>query len=224
MKKILFLLFTVPMFLHQEVSAQKQFSDGQVTYSVTVEMPPGAPAGVADLSRSSGLTYSFKNYMFRSDMSIGKNIYTNIRNSRNHTAVSLIDDGGVSKYLIRFNPDELAEESARFQGLQFKDTGGSRKIAGYTCREAIGQLKDGTTFTLYYTPDLIPEDPDYNARFTGLKGLPLEFEATTRSKAKMTMTATSVSITPQPRASFDTPTSGYREITYTELQQLRKGK
>lgn len=204
--------------------AQRQFSDGQITYQVSVDLPPGTPAQAADMFKDSRLVYSFKSYLFRYDMTIGKNTYTNIRDSRAHTAVSLIDDGGGNRYLIRFDTAQLAQESARFRGMRFKDGTGTRKIAGYNCKEATGTLPDGSTFKLYYTPDLLPEDNDYNARFAGLKGLPLAFETTTRSHVKMTMTAISVNLAPQPRANFETPTGGYREISYKELQELRKNQ
>lgn len=202
--------------------AQKQFSDAQVTYQVKVTLPAGSPAQAADLFENSRLVYSFKSYLFRSDLYIGKKTYTNIRNARDHSAVSLVDNGGGTKYLIRFNAAESAAESKRFEGVRFTDESGSKEIAGYVCKKATGSLKDGTTFILYYTSELMPEDADYNGRFKGLKGLPLEFETVTRNQVKMTMTATHISLAPQPRAGFAIPTSGYREISYTELQSLRK--
>jgi len=221
MKKILFIALIPCVLFVCRTEAQKQVSDAQITYRIKVDLPEGAPAAAAAQFENSHLVYAFKNYLFRSDMYVGQKTYSNIRNSRDHTAVSLIDNGGPVKYLIRFDPQELAKESSRFDGITFKDGNGTRKIAGYACREATGQLKDGTTFTLYYTPELLTEDTDYNDRFKGLKGIPLEFETTTRHHVTMTMTATDVSLAPQPRSVFAVPTSGYREISYSELQRLR---
>lgn len=202
-------------------SAQQRFSDGEITYSVDIVLPQGTPAGAADAYAGSQLVYAFKNYRFRSDMHIGNRIYTSIRNSRNNTAVTLID-AGPAKYLIRLNAQQLAQESASSQAEQFTDAGAGGEIAGYSCRKAVGKLKDGTTFTVFYTPAIIPENTAYNKRFAGLGGTPLKFETTTARGIKMTMTATHVSLAPQPSAKFDTPTSGYREMTYQELQDLRK--
>lgn len=220
MKKILFIAFIPCVLFVYRTQAQKQVSDAQITYRIKVDLPEGVPAPAAAQFENSHLVYSFKNYLFRSDMYIGQKTRSNIRNSRDHTAVTLIDNGQV-KYLIRFDPQELARESKRFEGVTFRDGTGTRKIAGYQCREATGQLKDGTTFSLYYTPELVTEDQDYNDRFRGLKGIPLEFEMTTSHHVTMTMTATEVSLTPQPRSVFAIPTSGYREISYSELQRLR---
>jgi len=202
-------------------SAQQRFSDGEITYAVDITLPEGVPAGAADAYQGSQLVYAFKNYRFRSDMHIGNRVYTNIRNSRTNTAVTLID-AGPAKYLIRLNPQQLAEESASTQAEQFTDAGEGGEIAGYACRQAIGKLKDGSTFTVFYTPSIMPENTAYNKRFAGLKGMPLKFEMTTSRGIKMTMTATHVSLAPQPSAKFDAPTSGYREMTYQELQDLRQ--
>ncbi|MGH2643686.1 MAG: hypothetical protein ACRDE2_07055, partial [Chitinophagaceae bacterium] len=76
--------------------------------------------------------------------------------------------------------------------------------------------------TVYYAPDLIPGNATYSERFEGLKGLPLYFETTTPQGIKMAMTATSINIAQQPSSKFDIPTSGYREISYAELENLRK--
>lgn len=220
--QIISIFFTCWILSFSRAGAQSQVSDAQITYQVTVTLPSGTAGQATSAFDNSQLVYSFKNYLFRSDMQIGKRSYTNIRNSREHTAVSLVDNGGGVKYLIRYNADELANESRRFEGVTFTEGTGSKEIAGYKCTEATGHLKDGSTFALYYAPGLIPENKDYNARFTGLRGLPLAFETATSNGVKMTMTATSVNIAPQPRAEFNIPTSGYREISYTELENLRK--
>lgn len=202
-------------------TAQQRFSDGEITYAVDVVLPDGAPAGAADAYQGSRLIYSFKNYRFRSDMHVKNRVFTSIRNNRDNTAVTLID-AGPAKYLIRLNAQQFAEESASTQAEQFSDAGAGGEIAGYACKKAIGKLKDGGTFTVFYTPAIIPENTGYNKRFAGLGGTPLKFEATTANGVKMTMTAIRVSLAPQPSAKFDIPTSGYREMSYEELQQLRK--
>lgn len=221
MKKLKYLLPLILVLVCSRWSfAQQQFSDAEITYSVAVEPPKGSAAINSNLSDGT-LVYNFKNNLFRSEMHIGQAIYTNIHDSRSNSAVVLID-AGTNKYLIKMNATQLQEEDKRFEGVTFTDGTETEQIAGYNCKEAIGKLADGSTFTVYYTPDLIPENKDYSDRFKGLKGLPLKFIMTTRSDMTMTMTATKVTITPQPSALFATPTSGYRLLTYEELQNMRK--
>jgi hypothetical protein len=221
MKKLLYLFLFTFFASAQIVFARQQFSDAEVTYAVTVEPPEGS-GEMANPNLAGGtLVYNFKNYLFRSEMHLGQAVYTNIHDSRTNSAVVLIN-AGANKYLIKMNESQLKEEGKRFEGITFRDGGETMKIAGYDCRMAVGELADGSTFTVYYAPGLLPENKDYSERFKGLKGVPLKFIMTTRNHMKMTMTATRVTIAPQARALFVTPTSGYRLLTYEELQSMRK--
>lgn len=223
MKYLSLFVLLAPLLINVPATAQQQFSDGEIVYSVKVDLPPAVSPEAANTFQNSRLIFTFKNYLFRSDMSLGKTTYTTIHNSRDHSAVSLIDAGS-EKYLIRMNADDWAKETARYNGLFFTPASGSTEIAGYKCQKAIGKMKDGNTFTVYYAPQLVPENTTYSERFEGLKGLPLSFETNTPQGIKMTMTAVSVNISQQPSSKFDTPSGGYREITYSELESLRKNK
>jgi GLPGLI family protein len=215
-----FWLGLIPLLLAGPAFSQQPFSDAEITFAVRVELPAGTSPAVAASFAGSRLVWSFKNYLFRYDMQLGRTTYTNIRNERDRDAVTLID-AGPSKYLIRMSSADLARESARYQGITFTDSDSTRKIAGYVCRKATGREASGSTFTVYYAPQLVPEFRDYSARFKNLNGLPLEFRMTNSHDVTMIMTATSVNLAPQPAARFQAPTSGYREITYKELEKLR---
>jgi GLPGLI family protein len=95
------------------------------------------------------------------------------------------------------------------------DEAASRTILGYKCKKAIGQLPDGATFTVWYTPDLVPEQKDFQYMNRNLPGLALEYE-TTMGKLKVTYTVSRLSFGTVPAAKFDIPRSGYRVLTYDE--------
>lgn len=221
MKKVLYLILFTPLVFLQSTFAQQSFSDAEVTYSVKVDPSQGASTASNSNVDGSTLIYQFKNYLFRSEMQIGQTTYTNIHDSRNKSAVVLIHSGA-NNYLIKMNEAQLRQEDKRFEGIIFTEVPGeTEKIAGYTCKKAVGKLQDGSSFIVFYTPDLVPENDDYSERFKGLKGLPLKFITTSSKNMKMTMTATKVTIAPQASALFATPTSGYRLLTYDELQSMR---
>ncbi|MGH2644699.1 MAG: hypothetical protein ACRDE2_12170, partial [Chitinophagaceae bacterium] len=127
MKKLSFLILLAPILMTLPVVAQQQFSDGEIVYSVKVDLPPGVSPGSAADFQSSKLIFTFKNYLFRSDISLGKTTYITIHNSRDNSAVSLID-AGPAKYLIRMNADDWAKETARYNGLTFTYVPGSMVI------------------------------------------------------------------------------------------------
>lgn len=203
---------------------QTRFVDGQITYSIHVESAGNiSPAALSTLEKGS-LVFHFKNNLFRSEMHIGNMEYVNIHNSSNHTALSLIKGGPEKNYLVKMSTEDVKKEAEKYNGMTYATQPGTTEIAGYTCRKAIGKLADGKTFTVFYTKELQPASPDYSPRFKGLEGIPLKFEVNTRSDARLVMTATKVESVFQPSSLFDAPTSGFRELTYEQLRQLRGSK
>ena len=201
--------------------AQQVFTDGAIVYAIDVPSAGSmAPQAVATL-KAGQLTYRFKNHLFRSDMRIGPMEYINIHDNTAHSALSLIKGGAGKNYLVRMSAADVRKEAEKYDGLTFTPEPGSAKIAGYTCKKAVGQLADGKSFTVYYTEALQPPSADYNPRFKGLDGLPLKFEVHIKNDAQLTMTATSVKQGFQPSSLFEAPSSGFRELTYAQLQQLR---
>lgn len=217
--KPLFLIFVFTLFSHFPATSQQKFAEGKIIYSVDAEdVSPQMSAAF----KNSRLVFHFKNYLFRSEMQVGPTTYVNIRNGRNHSGITLINSGA-NKFLIRMDAGELKRESADLDGITFQNEPGTKEIAGYTCQKAIGKLKNGNTFTVYYTPDLVPVFSDYSPRFSGLKGIPLQFDMDTKNGNHLVMTATNVDLGLQPAVLFNTPTSGYRELSYQEFEKLRGG-
>ena len=133
--------------------AQQEFSDGSVRYSIASE---GNGSGGSETPLpNSYLDLYFKNYYSKMVFKTGSYTYQTIRNARENTAVALIS-AGANHYMIRMNAEDLEQEASRYQGLTFTQTGKTRKVAGYPCKEAIGTMKDGSTFKVYYDPDLAP--------------------------------------------------------------------
>src|SRR5262249_51378856 len=102
--------------------------------------------------------------------------------------------------------------------ITFTNTAETKTIAGYPCVKAIATMKDGSTFSVYYTKEIIPENPDYNMQFRNLDGLPLEYELT-QGKLKIKYTVSKIVMNPVPASKFDIPKSGYRELTYEESKR-----
>lgn len=79
-------------------------------------------------------------------------------------------------------------------------------------------MKDGSTFVVYYTSDIIPENREYDYMFKNLNGLPLEWELV-QGKLKIKYTLSKINLNPIPVSRFDIPKSGYRELTYEESKK-----
>jgi GLPGLI family protein len=99
--------------------------------------------------------------------------------------------------------------------VQFNYTDETKTILGYKCKKAIGKLADGTTFTVWYTPDLVPENHDFQYVNRSLPGLAMEYESN-MGNLKVTYTVSKINLSPVPAARFDLPKSGYRVLSYEE--------
>ena len=196
--------------------AQRTISDARITYKV--ELPPEQLQMEAMFAGSS-MTQYIRGNQSRIDMNFNVVNYIYLINTQNETVVTLMDNHG-DKYLIRTDRKGYEQDLKKYQGTQFTDQQETKEIAGYRCRKAIGKNEDGTTFDVFYTIDILPENKLYNRRFMNLKGIPLEFEIIIKAGSKMKAIATKVDLSPVPASTFDEP-KGYKEITQDELKKIR---
>ncbi|MRG46179.1 hypothetical protein GFS24_13740 [Chitinophaga sp. SYP-B3965] len=196
--------------------AQRTISDARITYKV--ELPPEQLQMEAMFAGSS-MTQYIRGNQSRIDMNFNVVNYIYLINTQSETVVTLMDNHG-DKYLIRTDKKGYEQDVKKYQGTQFTDQNETREIAGYKCRKAIGKNEDGTTFDVFYTMDILPENRFYNRRFMNLKGIPLEFEIIIKAGSKMRAVATKVDLSPVPASTFDEP-KGYKEITQDELKKIR---
>lgn len=196
--------------------AQRTISDARITYKV--ELPPEQLQMEAMFAGSSMIQY-IRGNQSRIDMNFNVVNYIYLINTQAETVVTLMDNHG-DKYLIRTDKKGYELDVKKYASTQFTDQSETREIAGYRCRKAIGKNEDGSTFDVFYTIDIQPENKFYNRRFMNLKGIPLEFEIIIKAGSKMRAVATKVDLSPVPASTFDEP-KGYKEITQDELKKIR---
>ena len=129
--------------------------------------------------------------------------------------VTIIKEYGDQKYIITLTPADWRDVNRKFENVTFTYSDDTKKIAGYTCKKAIGKLPDGTTFTVWYTPELVPDNKDFQYANRSLPGLAMEYESA-MGNLRVTYTVSRISFNPVPAAKFDIPRSGYRIMTYQE--------
>lgn len=204
----------------QKSFSQKIFSEGTLVYDVSIQTGNNSQSGSSGLNGATNTVY-LKGNNSRTDMvsSLGKEI--TIFNSKSDNAIILKEFSG-QKLMITLNKENWKAKNRMSSGLKFELTNETKTIAGYNTRKAIAKSPDGKSFTVYYTPDLQPANKEYDATFTNLPGLPLEYEIES-GKAKFKYSLSKISYEPVLVSQFDFPTSGYRVMTYEENQQLKKG-
>jgi GLPGLI family protein len=199
-------------------SAQKKISEMTLVYDAKVTTGNTEPK-MADAFDGATTTIYLKGHQSRSEMISALFSSSTVHDVRTGTAVVLREVSG-QKLLIRMTANDWQEKNARYKGITFKNTGETKEIAGYKCFKSEATMADGSKFIVWYTPDIIPENKEYDYHFKNLEGLPLEYELTQRNLT-IRYTVSKINLNPVPASKFDIPTSGYREMTYQESQNLR---
>lgn len=212
MKKLAHLLAAV-VLLAPAAQAQKKLSEGTIFYDIVINTGSDKPQAADFLDGATSTVY-IKGPKTRTEMvsSLGTQA-TIIDGAKN--AVTVLKEFGEQKYLIQMTPENFKEANKRFENVTFTYGNEEKTILGYKVKKAIGKLGNGSTFTVWYTPDLVPENKDFQYVNRGLPGLAMEYESTV-GNLQVTYTVSKISLSPVPAAKFDLPKSGYRIMTYEE--------
>lgn len=183
---------------------------------MSVETGSGEPK-IADMFDGATTTVSLKGMMSRTELVSSLGREATIHNASTGTGVILKDYSG-QKLMITMTAQDWAQNNSKYDGITFENTGETQKIAGFDCKKAIAKLKNGTTFTVFYTTEVNLANKAYDAQFKTLPGLPVQYEM---NSGKMTLkfTLASISYNPVSALKFEIPKSGYRVLTYGETKQ-----
>lgn len=216
--KFLFLLLII---ISNSAIAQQKVSELTVVYDAMVSTGSSEPK-LADVFDGSTVTVYLKGAMSRSELVNALASSTTIHDAKTGSSIILQEVSG-QKLLIRMTPDNWREKNQRYEGITFTNTNETKTIAGYNCKKALAKMKDGSTFTVFYTPEIIPENIEYNYQFRGLEGLPLEYQLT-QGKLTIRYVVSKINLNPVPASKFDVPATGYRELSYDESRKLGIGQ
>ena len=193
--------------------AQKKLTEGTISYDIVINTGSDKPQA-ADLLDGATSTVYIKGPKSRTEMVSSLGTQATIIDDTKNT-VTIIKEYGDQKYIITLAPADWRDVNRKFENVTFTYGDDTKKIAGYTCKKAIGKLPDGTTFTVWYTPELVPANKDFQYANRSLPGLAMEYESS-MGNLKVTYTVSRISFNPVPAAKFDIPRSGYRIMTYQE--------
>jgi len=199
--------------------SQKKVSELTLVYDANVTSGTSEPK-MADAFDGATSTLYLKGNLSRLEMASALFSSTTIHDSKTGNATVLREVSG-QKLLIRMTAENWKEKNRRYENLNFTSTGETKDIAGYKCQKAEAKMPDGSSFVVYYTTDLIPENRDYDYQFRSLNGLPLEY-ILNRGKMTIRYTVSKISLNPVPASKFDIPKSGYREMTYEESKKINQ--
>lgn len=215
------LIISILLFCTTGIRAQKILSEGIIYYDISVQTGSSEPQ-MADMFDGAKATLYLRGSLSRSELTSSLGSTITIYDHRVGNGV-VLRDFGTQKLLIKMNQDNWADKNKKYEGIEFKQTGETKMIAGYMCEKADALLKDGSKFTVFYTREIKTENEDYDPQFKSLPGTALEYESVV-GNLKIKYTASKISFDPVPMQKFEIPKNGYRELTYEESTKKGSGK
>lgn len=196
-----------------QLMAQRKLTEATISYDIIISTSNVKPQGADLLDGATSVIY-LKSNSSRSEMVSSLGTQATIIDGKTGE-VAVLKDYGEQKYMIKMTPDNWKQSNKKYEGISFTYMNEYKTIAGYNCQKAVGRLADSSTFTVFFTKDLVPVNKDFQYLNKNLPGLAMQYEASL-GKMKVTYTVSSINFNPVLQAKFDLPKSGYRVISYEE--------
>lgn len=201
------------LFLSNFTFAQKTISEGTLVYNIVIQTGNKEPQ-MTDALDGAVTTVFIKGGLTRTDMVSALGSETSIHDAKTGAAIILKEYSG-QKLMYSLTKENWLSKNAKYQGIEFEYLNETAVVAGYNCKKAIAKLKDGSTFWVFYTPDLEVLNKEYDQSFKTLPGLAMQYEYNS-GKMKFKYTVDKIDFNPVSTSKFETPKSGYRVMDYIE--------
>ena len=180
-----------------------------VTYAITVNNESAFDKDALTLLKQSVKTVYIKGNHSRSDL-ISPSFSQSLIYNKASGEAAILREIGANKFLTKMNAAQWIQQNDKFADATIQYTEERKAILGYDCKKAIIQLKDGSTFSVFYASNIVPSVKEFEYQFKDIPGFVLEYEARDGYTQKIIYTATNVNLNPVPGGRFDIPTTGYR--------------
>ncbi len=198
------------------LTAQQRLTEATITYDIVINTNSSKPE-VADLLDGATNIIYLKGNSSRSEMISPLGTQATIMDGKTGD-ITVLKNYGEQKYMIKLTPENWKESNKKYDGISFTYLNEYKMIAGRNCQKAIGRLRDSTTFTVFFTRELVPVNKDFEYINKFLPGLAMQYEAV-QGKKILTYTVSSINFNPVLQSKFDLPKSGYRVMTYEESKR-----
>jgi GLPGLI family protein len=210
MKKAIIVLFSVITLVMQGAAQQRIVAECAVTYSIAAEEENAANKEVIESLKATTKTVYIKGNDSRTDL-VSPTFKQSVLYNKSTGLAVILREFGNNKFMTKLDNTRWIAENKRYEGMVFSYAGNETKtILGYECRKAVMQLRDGSSYTLYYASNIIPSVKEFEYQFREVPGFVLEYESQEADGRKIKYTATKINLSPVQASRFDVPTSGYR--------------
>ncbi len=216
-----FFITLLLIFISCNLSAQKVITDGTLTYNITIQTAKGEKQ-LSNALNGAVLTVFLSKNKSRTEMISTPGTESTVFDNTLGKGFILKEYSG-QKLMFTLTADNWASRNASYGSFRFKVSDETTTVAGFVCKKATTVTNDGKIYTVYFDPQNIIANKNYNNAFPQLQGMPVAFELQSGNMIfKYTLVKyTTDAVTPN---KFDSPKNGFRVMTYEENQQLKKGE
>lgn len=205
---------------YTSVMAQKSFNEITMVYKISVSST-NEKSDFAKSLEGATLTVMVKGNQTRSDMVSPVGSESSLYDTRSGKGFILKEYSG-QKLLITLTKDNWKQKNQYYHNLNFNIASEGEKIGSYAVKKATAVLPNGKNFIVYFTPDIVIPNDQYNNAFDQLPGVPVQYEMESGNLI-FKYELINVSTDPILSSKFELPKTGFRMMTYEENQQLKKG-
>lgn len=196
-------------FVQGLFAQQRVIAECTVTYNIVV--PDTVNTAMKDAIKASSKTIYIKGNESRVNL-ISPAFNQSIIYDKTSGVTTILREFGSNKFITTLENDKWIEANKQYEGLTIEPKDEHKTIAGYDCKKAVLHFKDSSTYTVYYTPAIIPSVKEFEYQFKDISGLVLSYEGIGTTGEKITYIANRVNLSPVPVGVFYIPTSGYRVL------------
>ena len=191
----------------------RKLTEATITYDIVISTSDTKPQAADLLDGATSIVYLKGNFS-RSEMISSLGSQATIIDGKTGN-VTILKNYGEQRFMITMTPVNWKQSNKKYEYVTYTYFDEFKTIANYNCQKAVGHLADSTTFTVYFTKDLLPVNKDFEYINKNLPGLAMQYEAV-QGKRIVTYTVSGINFNPVLQTKFDLPTSGYRVMTYEE--------
>jgi len=195
--------------------SQKMFTEGKITYSVTVYAPDQKSVPQQGL-----FTISIKNNRVLQELEVAGGFeQKSITRFKSQKYISLKTVNDID-YAIEMDLKSIIQENSPYRGAQWVDGRQIRKLRDYTIYAASLEYKNGRKFPFFYIAEYQLEHPEIFEFMPEIEVLPAIFELPLNQGFKMRFELISVLELAIENEVFLVP-EGYRIISEQEYRELK---
>jgi len=212
----------IGLLVFAQLQAQRKLTEATISYDITITTSAVKPKAADAVDGSVSVIYLKANSSRTEMITPLGNQHTIIDGNTGN--VTVLREWGAQKYMITMTPKNWKEYNQKYENITFVYFEEYKTIAGYKCQKAVGSLNDSakTTFTVFFTKELVPSNNDFQYLNRGLPGLAMEY-GVVKGGDVHTYIVNNINFDPIPAAKFEIPKSGYRVLTYEETKSNKTG-